>query len=75
MWARAIFEIDAEYYVLQEDYDELEEENKKLKEELNHYKNTEAIQNSNRKSRYTPEEQELLNLDYGTWFTAKFVRK
>lgn len=33
MWARAIFEIDAEYYVLQEDYDELEEENKKLKKE------------------------------------------
>ena len=31
MWARAIFEIDGEYYVLQEDYDELEEENKKLK--------------------------------------------
>lgn len=34
MWARAIFEIDAEYYVLQEDYDELEEENKKLREKI-----------------------------------------
>ena len=34
MKPRAIFEIDAEYYVLQEDYDELEEENRKLKERI-----------------------------------------
>jgi hypothetical protein len=32
----------------------LEEENKKLKEELAHYKNTEAIQKSNNASRYNP---------------------
>lgn len=31
---------------------QLEEENKKLREELEHYKNTEAIQKSNAASRY-----------------------
>lgn len=33
---------------------ELEEENRKLREELEHYKNTEAIQKSNNASRYNP---------------------
>lgn len=33
---------------------ELEEENKRLKEELQHYKNTEAIQKSNDASRWKP---------------------
>ena len=38
MWARAIF-VDGEYYVLQEDYDELEEENKNLNERIKELEN------------------------------------
>jgi cell shape-determining protein MreC len=49
-WKFAI-EKNAEY---QEKIEQLEEENKKLKEELAHYKNTEAIQKSNDASRYNP---------------------
>ena len=59
---------------------ELEKENRKLKEELAHYNDSKYNSYNNKnyvdrefRKEYTEEEQELLDLDYGTWFTAKFV--
>lgn len=60
MWARAIFEIDAEYYVLQEDYDELEEENKKLKENIVWYEKEETrLNKENKKLKETIKDHQL----------------
>lgn len=70
MWARAIFEIDAEYYVLQEDYDELEEENKKLKEELGEYK---KMFEDHLKECYIKNTAEFMNKKFPkvNWFTEE----